>query len=364
MEKGAVFALFFVFAFDSTRGKCYNIRYKRKKGERKVERRKLLKNRKKQKRWFLTVLLLFVAIVWGFGFLMTDGAIEKGIPATNLVAYRFLIATIALFLFRAILPKRTRKPFTRHEILTGAISGVMNFFGFFVQAIALKYTDPARCGMLTGVYVIYVPIATLILSKKFRLMPLLNGLIFVVGMVFLTGFKINQKPNVGDMLTLFSAVFFALQIIYIEKLQNTNGVNFTISQMLTMAVLGIVGMLATDGVKAQFTFKDVIAPLLYLGCLSSAFAYVVQAYAQRVVPPTTTAIILSMESLVSVLCALALGEVDFSWGLLFGCLIIAVAFVLSALFEKSMKADKPLSVKTEETEETGKEGEDEKEKEQ
>jgi drug/metabolite transporter (DMT)-like permease len=187
--------------------------------------------------------------------------------------------------------------------------------------------------MLTGVYVVLVPVIHCFLHKKFHFKPLLNGALMLVGMFFLFDVGESGNFNRGDAITLIGACFFAAQIILVDKYsERVNIFNFTAIQMLAMGVLGIVGAVAME--RQTFSSVDWAACLpavLYLGVLSSAFAYMMQTWVQSRVSPSLAAVLLGLESLASVLFSLAFGRVGWSLHLALGCAIMAAASISAAI---------------------------------
>src|SRR5262249_31765378 len=69
----------------------------------------------------------------------------------------------------------------------------------------------------------------------------------------------------------------------------------------------------------------------YCGIASTALAYLCQLYAQRHMPATETAVLLTFEPVVAALVSIAVGREAWSTALLFGGLLILAAMLLSEL---------------------------------
>lgn len=295
-------------------------------------------NKERAIRVACVALLLCVTAVWGFGIIVTDVALKGDMGVCTMLAGRFSLAAVVLFFVRLCLKKtKYYRPLTKTDIAAGAIVGIVNFFGFFSQSVGLLYTDTAKSGMLTGVYVVLVPVVHCVSHKKFRLKPLLNGALMMIGMLFLFDIGLSGKGNFnrGDAITLLGACFFAAQIILVDRFSGkVNVFNFTACQMLTMGVAGALGALAFE--RRAFLATDwgaCLPAVLYLGILSSAFAYITQAWAQHHVSPSLAAVLLGLESLASVLFSLAFGQTGWSLHLAIGCAVMAAASILAATGE-------------------------------
>lgn len=283
---------------------------------------------------FCILLLLSVTVIWGYGLIATDDALTGSMGVCTMLAGRFLLAAVVLFFVRACLFKtKNYARFKKKEVAMGALVGTLNFFGFFFQSLGLLYTDTAKSGMLTGGYVIFVPVIYCVLRRKFQWKPLLNALIFLIGMFFLFDVK-NSGGNFnrGDALTLFAACFFAVQIILVDKFAyGVNIFNFNVVQMFAMGLWGLLGALVFE----RQTFSSVewgvcLPAVLYLGVLSSAYAYIIQTFAQSRISPSLAAILLSLESLAGVLFSLMVGNVGWSLSLALGCAVMVAASVSAA----------------------------------
>ena len=246
-------------------------------------------------------LLLSVTLIWGYGIIATDDVLVGNMGVFTLLAGRFLLAAALLFGLRLCLRKTKRYArITKREAKAGILVGVVNFCGFLFQSWGLLYTDTAKSGMLTGAYVIFVPVVYCFLRKKFQWRALLNALVFLLGMFFLFDLKsAGGNFNRGDALTLACAGFFAVQIILVDKFaDDINVFNFSALQMLTMGLCGLVGaVIAERNTFAAVDWSVCLPAVLYLGALSSAYAYIVQTYAQSRISPSLAAILLSLESL-------------------------------------------------------------------
>lgn len=281
------------------------------------------------------LLLLLVAVAWGYGFIATDDALAGGVGPFTSLAARFSIAAAVVFCIQACTQKRKEKRETigRKELVFGLICGVVNFLGFFFQTLGLKYTDPGRTGMITATYVILVPIISSVLYKKFSWLAILNAIVFFCGLLLLMDFHTIGGFRSGDLLTILAACFFAVQILLVERFcAQFNLLNFNMIQMAAMGVLGILGAVITEwNTFSHIDFSKVIFPLLFLGVFNSACAYLIQTLAQRHVSSSLTAILLSMESVVSVIFSLAMGRTEYSTLLIIGSIIMVAASISASL---------------------------------
>ena len=98
------------------------------------------------------------------------------------------------------------------------------------------------------------------------------------------------------------------------------------------SVVCLIGMFAVEE-PTLAELRDNIIPILYLGIFSSAVAYTLQFAAQRNGNPVAVTLLLSMESVFSVLGAAVLLHEFLSGRELFGCGIMLCAVILVQLPE-------------------------------
>lgn len=306
---------------------------------------KVFKNTGRGRKALCFALLLSVTFIWGYGIIVTDDALTGSMGVFTILAGRFLLAAVILLLLRACLFKTKQYArFAKKEIAAGALVGTLNFLGFFFQSVGLLYTDTAKSGMLTGGYVIVVPVVYCVLRKKFQWKPLLNAVVFLAGMFFLFDLKnAGGSFNRGDAFTMLGAGFFAVQIILVNKFAyGCNVFNFNAVQMLTMGLLGLAGALAFERQSFASVEWNVCLPaVLYLGALSSAYAYLVQTFALSHISPSLTAILLSLESLAGVMFSLMLGKAGWTPSLAVGCAVMLAASVSASLADNREQKGKP-----------------------
>jgi drug/metabolite transporter (DMT)-like permease len=113
-----------------------------------------------------------------------------------------------------------------------------------------------------------------------------------------------------------------------------DGVVISCIQFFTCGILSGIPMLFFEQPSVG-SMLDAKWSILYAGVLSSGVAYTLQVVAQKNVNPTVASLILSLESVISVIAGwLLLGQV-LSPRELFGCVIIFVAIVLTQLPAKN-----------------------------
>ena len=99
---------------------------------------------------FWKVLLLSVAVIWGYSFTTMKGALDT-IPVFELLYVRFLPASLVMF---AIFHKRIIAHFNARNLIVGLGMGALMWGAYGLQTIGLAQTTAGKSAFLTGTYCI------------------------------------------------------------------------------------------------------------------------------------------------------------------------------------------------------------------
>jgi drug/metabolite transporter (DMT)-like permease len=261
----------------------------------------------------LAVLLLLVATaIWGLAFVAQKAAMAHMGPLT-FSGTRFLLGGVALLPF-ALVELRRKAPagprFTPRLWLQIAILCVAFFAGSILQQYGLAQTSVTNSGFLTALYVLFVPlIAFLVLRARPHPIIYLGAPLALIGIFYLNGGHLAAL-NLGDLLVIVSAVFWGGHVFMLGLLSRETGLPVVLSA-ITFISVGVVCLALAFGFETP-DFADIAAgwvQILYVGLMSTALAFTLQAIAQQHVPSANAAIVLSAESLFAALGgALILGE--------------------------------------------------------
>lgn len=222
----------------------------------------------------------------------------------------------------------------RKQLLLGGICcGICLMAGSSLQQIGLQYTSPGKGGFITALYMLIVPILGLFIGKRAGIKTWIGVVLAVIGMYFLCitdGFSIAK----GDFIILLAAIAFAFHILVIDYFsERADGVSMSCIQFFVCGVLSIFPMFLMENPTVTgilLTWKSIA----YTGILSSGVGYTLQIIAQKNTDPTVASLLMSLESVFSVLAGwLILGDL-LSGRELFGCLLVFIAVILSQLPER------------------------------
>lgn len=277
--------------------------------------------------------LIMVAIIWGSGFVMSSVALDYFSPI-HILAMRFTIAFVSMVLFF----RQQFKWMNKATLIRGSVLGVFLYLAFYFQTIGLVYTTPSKNAFLTAFNVVLVPlIGATFLKKKLSPMTIFGSLSAIVGVGIMSLDNFGQI-NIGDILTLICALFFALQIIYTSQyVSNENPFALNTVQMGVASVCGIVIALVQNQPMDLMHTKGIMA-VIYLGLASTMFAFLIQTIAQRYTTETETVIILSMEAVFGMLFSAVILNEEITLRMLIGAVLILLG-VLTVQMQPKSKSD-------------------------
>ena len=276
--------------------------------------------------WQADALLALCAFFWGLGFSVTKSALSI-YPTYWLLFFRF---TGGAFLIGACFFKRVAVA-ARSDLKGGAVIGLFLFLGIGTQALGLNYTSVGKQAFLTAGYVIMVPLLLWGFRRIFPgWIPIAGALICFTGMGLLTS-DVSGPLNVGDVLTITAALFFAAQIIAIGYYAK-DGDPFVLVfvQFLMTAVLSLCSATFFHGVP-EFQGTQGFMQIAYLTLFSTFTCFLIQNVAQKFTPATHAAILLSMESVFGVLGGIVIMKELFTSRMIAGCCLIFAAVLLVEL---------------------------------
>ena len=255
------------------------------------------------------LLMLFVVAVWGSTFVLIKAALADASPA----AFNLARMTVA-FLVLAIAYHRSWRGIRPWHIGAGALVGLCLAAGYQFQTTGLVYTTPSKSAFITGLVVVLVPL----LSSVPGLRPpgahsphwnaFLGAAFAFLGILFLTapasarasGALAALIPdlssiNIGDILTFGCAIAFAFHCLALAHFSPR--IDFRPLAFLQVgwcAIFMALSLRVIERPHILWTPRIFIA-LAIAAVLATAAAFSIQSWAQSILPPTHTALILTME---------------------------------------------------------------------
>jgi drug/metabolite transporter (DMT)-like permease len=259
------------------------------------------------------IIILGITVLWAGTFVF----IKEGVSYTSpmlFVGFRFGIAAL---LFLPFSYKQLRG-ITPAALKDGFILSFLFFLGFSAQTAGLQYTTATKSAFITGTFVVFTPIFQTVIERKIPKKANIIGIILVfIGILLLSSqgnsiteflSELGETFNIGDLLTLLCAIFFALYMVYMDIISpKYNERYLTFMQIAVTAVLGFLfaGLLDVTSIQETYFTPDftLLAALLYTAIFASVIATLMQTTYQRYITPTKAAIIISVEPIFAAVIA-------------------------------------------------------------
>lgn len=270
------------------------------------------------------LMLLLVALIWGFGFIAVKIGLNNGMGPFFLLFLRFSVAAAILFPFQIkSLKKMSLKTWKR-----GCILGIFIFLGFAFQTIGLNYTTTSKNAFLTGTNVVIVPFLTWLFTKK-RVdnYSILASFLCFIGIGLLT-LNDSLSINIGDILTIICAIMFAAHIAITSIItKEESALTMVFIQMISGAILSLIFSLLFK--ESLLINSSSLVAVLYLGIFSTLIAFLLQLLGQRYSHASKAAILLSTESLFGAILAVIIFKDSFEIQMILGCIFIFCSILIS-----------------------------------
>lgn len=292
----------------------------------------------KGKHLLAVVAMSLLALVWGGSFAAMKFTLNTTLSVGAMLTLRFTLGALCL----GLLARAFRIPFPRQAVRDGAVLGIWLTIVFWLQADGLRYTTTSKSGFITGLYVLFTPVVSILFRDRLKRSHALGALVAALGL-FLLVHDPNARFggwNLGDTETLFCAVGCGFHIVLTAHYSRRSS-GWVLATMQVTVVALLSGIL-TSLLSAPYGFQDILRPLSepgvwialgYQAFLATALAFWGMSTFQAHLGATEAAIIYSMEPVYTALLAMSgwvpgvkdrLSPIQLAGGaLLFGAMLLA-----------------------------------------
>lgn len=260
--------------------------------------------------------LLFVTFIWGSTFPLQKIALVGASP-TFYIAVRFTVAAVLSYLL-----------FGKGNFRYGAILGVVLGVAYTAQTWGLTLTTSTKSGFITSLYIVFVPIFAYFIEKEvptpFQIVSFLVG---SLGLYMISG-RI-EGLNLGDLLTVFCAVSFALHVVLITRFsKRADEKDLLFPQFLVVTVFNLILSLFFKDWRFNF---PAFGSALFTAVFATILAIYLQAKYQKVLGNNISALVFLGEPVFAAsLSYLVLGE-TLSSEQMIGSFLLLASILLSSL---------------------------------
>ncbi|RPH48269.1 MAG: DMT family transporter [Desulfobacteraceae bacterium] len=268
--------------------------------------------------------LLFISIIWGSTFIITKQAIEN-VQVFSFLTLRFALASLLLWIISSSKIKRL----SLKTVSDGSILGAVLFLTYAFQTVGLKYTSASVTAFITGLYVVIVPILSLIILNKKPGSHLLVGVLLSftgLSLITLTG-KIALSR--GEVLVLANALFASFHIVLTDHYSRRNDI-FLLTAVQISVVLCfslLTSLIFEKNILPGSCSNQLIFALLLTGIFATVVAFLIQTGLQKYTTPTKAAVIYGMEPVSSAFFSYFIGAELLTLRQYTGAMIIIFAMI-------------------------------------
>lgn len=286
-----------------------------------------------------SLLLFLAAFIWGIAFVAQSVGMDYMGPMT-FNGCRFLLGSVVLLPLvvyrRKTAPERygvteeEKKKHNRITITGGLCCGVALCTASCFQQYGMQYTTVGKSGFLTAMYIVIVPVLGIFFKKKPTFLVWIGVVLAAAGsyLLCITG---SLSINKGDILVFCCALCFSVQIMLVDHFApladcvELSCIQFFLSGAVCMIFALILEKPLLTDIEAG------ILPILYAGILSCGVAYTLQMVGQAKLNPTLASLIMSLESVISVLAGWVILQEKLTVRQLLGCVLMFIAVILAQL---------------------------------
>ena len=284
--------------------------------------------------------LLACAFFWGMAFSAQSNAMNHVEPYT----FVFLRSTITCLVLCSGFPllnrlsgeKQEHEGSTARHFVVGILCGLFLVLATILQQIGLVTTTTAKSGFITALYIVLVPILGILLGRRPAPSIWLGVAVSLVGLYFLC-ITDSASVNSGDLITLGSALVFAIHITLIDRLGGSlnsvklSTIQFGTAALIAAAITFLFETPSIDGILA--CWKDI----LYVAVFSGALGYTFQIIGQKYTEPTLASLIMCLESVFAAIGGWILLNQTLSGREILGCVLMLSASVIALLPSHSLR---------------------------
>ena len=275
---------------------------------------------------FWKVMLVAMALMWGFSFFVMKDILDT-LPTFALLVCRFIPAALIML---ALFFGRVRAHLNRRNLVVGLGMGALMWAAYALQTLGLAETTAGKNAFLTGTYCILVPFISYFVTHEALTRYNVGAAVLCLAGIALVALD-SVSINIGDVLTLAGAVFFALQMSVVARYGRSMDINvITFWMFLAVGVLSLVTSLVAEPVPAASVWTpQLVATLAFLAVFCTCVGLLVQNVALAHVPSSTGSLLLSMESPSGVFFSVVLAGELLTPRLIAGFALIFISVVLS-----------------------------------
>ena len=273
---------------------------------------------------------------WGLSFVIVPWVLES-CPVMTSIALR---TGVGLAFLLSIRPQALRA--TRLEWRAGVLGGLLLSGGYILQTAGLAEATSGKSGFLTAFYICLVPAIEAVVYRRAPPGRDLLALLVATTGIALIVLRADFTVSFAEALVAFAAFCWAAHIVVVGRVaERVDAVRLAAVQMLVLVIVGVAGSAAVNDVGARPVrwSGGLVLEILFLGVVTNGLGFFVQAWGQKRVPPTRTAVLFAGEPVFAALFGAWLASETFAARDIAGAVVVMSAVALTIAWQKDARPD-------------------------
>ena len=272
------------------------------------------------KKFIASLFLLSATLMWGLSYSIQTISSES----LNTFTIVFFKGVGGVFLFPYLIHKRIK--IDKDILIGGFLVGITAFLGLVFQQKGLELSTVSKASFITSLYIIIVPILEIFNGKKPSKKLWFAIVIALIGL-YLLCFSKGYVFNVGDILLLMCSLFFAFQIMFIDKYTRfKNSIALTFVSQVVISGLALVVALIKEKPNFEILGSQLF-PILYMVFIAGMIATTIQIVFQKDCGPSLASLLMSFESVFGAIGGWLILNQVLSIREIIGCLLVFIAIL-------------------------------------
>ena len=284
-----------------------------------------------------SISLVLAALVWGLAFVAQKDA-ASGIDLFSFIFARSVITCLPIMPLCIARMKKAGDGVAsvKSHIKTGSVMGLLLFVAIGTQQLGLSLgTSAGKSGFITALYIVIVPVLSMLLGRKYSKKVWLAVLLGLIGAGLLSLDPTDSfSLGIAEGVTLICAIVFSVHIIFIDyKARGYDACVLNAVQFAVCGILGLICMVLFEKPEMR-QFTDNIGSILYVGLFSGAIGYTFQLIGQKYASPAIASLLMCLESVFASIGGWILLGQSLSPREIFGCALMLAASIIAQLPDK------------------------------
>ena len=293
------------------------------------------------------ILLFSAALIWGCALVAQKAGMSHlgpfGFTAIRCMMGGLALLPLVIYMDSKKSREEKRQEAGKGETITGAVwCGIVLTALVLFQQFGLPHTTVGKAGFITALYILLTPVMGIFMGKKAGRNLWIGVAVGLAGMYMLCLYEGISALTFGDLMMLGAAVMAAAHIHVIDHfVQKIDPVKLSSFQFIFAGLICVIPMLVFEEISAA-AVAECLIPLLYSGLISCGLGYTFQVIGQRETDPSLASLILSLETVFSLLAGWIFFREVLSIPEYIGCGLMFAAIVISQLPDGNKNVDKDL----------------------